>query len=70
MPSKLHTNEFVAAFIACRCRMHLYADLDKLGERVLNCDTDSVVFVQKDGEPSLVQCRNPLGDMTSELIEN
>ena len=47
--------------------MHLYAHLDKLGERALFCDTDSVIFVQKDGEQPLVQCGEALGDMTSEL---
>ena len=33
------------------------------------CDTDRVIFVQKDGEPPLVKCGDALGDMTSELIE-
>jgi len=30
--------------------MHLYAHLDKLGDRPLYCDTDSVIFVQNYGE--------------------
>lgn len=51
VPSLHYTNE-VGACIACGGRMHLYAYLDKLGERVLYCDTDSVIFVQKDGELS------------------
>ena len=50
--------------------MHLCAHLDKIGERPLYCDTDSVIFVQKDGEPPLVLCGDALGDMTSELKEN
>ena len=42
--------------------MHLYSHLDKLGERALYCDTDSVIFVQKDGEPPLVRCGDALGE--------
>jgi len=38
-PSLRHTNEVVAAYEACGGRMHLYAYLDKLGERALYCDT-------------------------------
>ena len=43
--------------------MHMYAHLDKLGERALYCDTDSVIFVQKTDEPSLIECGDALGDM-------
>jgi len=50
--------------------MHLYSHLDKLGERALYCDTDCVIFVQKDGKPPLVPCGDALGEMTSELQEN
>ena len=32
--------------------------------------TLSVIFVQKDGEPSLIQCGDALGDTTSELKQN
>ena len=34
-PSLRNTNEVVAAYVACGGRMHLYAYLDKLGERVV-----------------------------------
>ena len=47
--------------------MHLYAYLDRLGERAVYCDTDSVIFVQKTGEPPLIECGNALGDVTSEV---
>ena len=42
VPTLRHTNEVIAAFVACGGRMHLYAHLDKLVERALFCDTDSV----------------------------
>ena len=38
-PSLRDTNEVVAAYVACRGRMHLYAYLDNLGERALYCET-------------------------------
>ena len=50
--------------------MHLYANLNKLGERALYCDTDRVIFVQKTDEPPRIECCDALGDMTSELKGN
>jgi hypothetical protein len=35
VPSLRHTNEVITAYVACGGRMHLYAHLDKFGERVL-----------------------------------
>jgi len=69
-PSLRHTNEVVAAYVACGGRMHLYAYMDKFGERALYCDTDSVIFVQKTYETPLIECGDALGDMTSELKAN
>ena len=54
-PSVRHTNEVVAAYVACGGRMHLYAYLDKLVERASHCDTDSVIFVQHTDEPPLIE---------------
>ena len=67
VPSLCHTNDVIATFVAWGGRMHLYAHLDKLGERHLYCDTISVILVQKDGEPPLAKCGDAMGDMTSEL---
>ena len=67
VPSLRHTNEVVGAYVACGGRLHLYDYLDRLGERALYCDTDSVIFVQKDGEPPLIQCGDARCEMTSEL---
>ena len=53
VPSLRHTNQEIAAFVACGGRMHFYAHLYKLRERAVYCETDSVIFVQ-DGEPPLV----------------
>ena len=61
-PSLCHANQVIAAYVVCGGRMHLYAYLDKLGERALYCDTDSVIFVQKMNEPPLIECGDTLGD--------
>ena len=38
-------------------------------ESVLNCDTDSVIFIQKDNDPPKVKTGDYLGDLTDELEE-
>ena len=43
-------------------RSDIFVRLSKHGERDLYCDTDSVIFVQKEGEPPPVQCGDALGD--------
>eukprot|EP00005_Dracoamoeba_jomungandri_P012641 CAMPEP_0174263248 /NCGR_PEP_ID=MMETSP0439-20130205/17846_1 /TAXON_ID=0 /ORGANISM="Stereomyxa ramosa, Strain Chinc5" /LENGTH=115 /DNA_ID=CAMNT_0015348499 /DNA_START=82 /DNA_END=425 /DNA_ORIENTATION=+ len=52
-------------------RIHLYEALEKLGERVLYFDTDSVIFkvnTQKNEQPSdFVEISNKLGEWTNEL---
>ena len=60
------TNVVVAAFTTAYARLKLYDLLDMLQDRVLYYDTDSVIYVSKDGEvdPPL---GNYLGDLTDEL---
>lgn len=70
MPRLRQTNEVIAAFLACGGQMNLYAHLNKHEERALYNDTDSVIFVHKDGESPLVQWGDSLGDMTFELKQN
>ncbi|XP_041920140.1 uncharacterized protein LOC121684226 [Alosa sapidissima] len=59
-------NVFVGAFTTAHARLKLYELMDKLGERLLYTDTDSAVYVSKDGdwEPPLGPY---LGDLTNEL---
>jgi hypothetical protein len=38
-----------------------------LKERAIYCDTDSVIYIQKCGQPPAVTCGDKLGDMTNEL---
>ena len=47
----------------------LYEYLSKVGQSVLYCDKDSVVYVQKVGNPSKLTTGNNLVDLTDELEE-
>jgi len=67
IPNLRHTNEVIGAYVTADARIHLYSYLDRLGERALYCDTDSVLFVQPIDEPALVETGDNLGSMTSEM---
>lgn len=56
----------IAAYTTCGARLELYKYLERLQERIIYMDTDSVIFTLKDGEycPP-VGCF--LGEMTDEL---
>ncbi|MES9882603.1 MAG: DNA polymerase [Sedimenticola sp.] len=66
VPEDTKTNIFVASFTTAHARLKLYELLDKLQERVLYFDTDSVVYWSKPGdyEPPI---GDYLGDLTDEL---
>ena len=59
-------NIFVAAFTTAHARLHLYKAIEKLNERVLYMDTDSVVFTQQPGQWK-PQLGNFLGEWTNEV---
>ncbi|XP_060588537.1 uncharacterized protein LOC132743952 [Ruditapes philippinarum] len=63
------TNVVVAAYTTAQARLKLYSYLQALGDRVLYCDTDSVVFTSSQGqwEPALGDF---LGDLTDEVPNN
>ena len=44
VPTLKHTNEVIGAYVTAGARMHLYKYLDRLGERTLYCDTDSLLY--------------------------
>jgi hypothetical protein len=66
IPESNSTNIFLAAFVTSHARMRLYALLELLGDRVLYYDTDSVLFVERPGQPS-PPLGDFLGDLTSEI---
>ena len=55
-----------AAFVTAHARLKLYSELEKIGDRVLYFDTDSIIYVSKPGtyEP---KTGNFLGELTNEL---
>jgi len=56
VPSLRHTNEVMGAYVTAGARFYLYGFLDKLQEKAIYCDTDSVIFVQLGPvcEPTLI----------------
>ncbi|XP_067306560.1 uncharacterized protein [Pseudorasbora parva] len=55
-------NVFVGAFTTAHARLELYELMDKLDDRLLYSDTDSVIFLSRDGDWD-----PPLGDHLGEL---
>ena len=60
------TNVILAAYTTCQARLKLYELLDKLGRRVLYYDTDSVIYVSREGEWE-PEIGDVLGELTNEL---
>ena len=60
------TNVVIASFVTCYARLKLLDLLEKLDDRVLYFDTDSCIFISKEGlwEPEL---GDYLGDLTNEI---
>jgi len=67
VPNLRHRNEVILAYVTSGVRINLYRYLDRLGERAIYCDTDSVIYIQRKDEPNLIETGDKLGDMTSEL---
>jgi len=70
VPSLRHTNEVIGAYVTAGARIHLYSYLNRLQDKAIYCDTDSVLYIQPADEPALVETRDNLGEMTSELKPN
>ena len=66
IPVSPNLNIFVACFTTCWARFRLYAALEQLQKRVLYYDTDSVLFLEEEGQSNPV-LGNYLGDFTTEL---
>jgi hypothetical protein len=50
VPNLPHTNEVIGAYVTAGTRIHLYSFLDRLQEKAIFCDTDSVIFIQLSDE--------------------
>ena len=64
--STLNTNVVIASYVTTHARLELYSYLERLEERALYCDTDSVIYkhVQGSYNPPLSEF---VGGMTDEL---
>ena len=69
IPVSPNLNIFAACFTTCWARLRLYAALEQLQQRVLYYDTDSIVFLQDEGQRNPV-LGNHLGEFTSELDDD
>ena len=63
-PFSINTNPIIASFCTSWARLKLWSVMNKLGKRVLYCDTDSIIYSAKPGE-----YRPPLGDYLGELTD-
>jgi len=62
-----HTNEVIGDYVTAGARINLYGFLDKLQDRDIYTDTDSVIYIQPRNEPALIEMGDNLGQMQSEL---
>jgi hypothetical protein len=63
-----NTNIFIAAFTTSYARLKLYSVLEQLQERVLYCDTDSVIYTADLNCPQLdLPLNDLLGGLTNEI---
>jgi hypothetical protein len=67
LPTGKNVNVAVATYVTTQARLKLYEYLSELGESVLYCDTDSVIYVHKVGMTQKVKAGDYLGDLTDEL---
>jgi hypothetical protein len=61
VPDLRHTNEVIGAYVTAGARIHLYKYLDRLQQRVLHCDTVSVIFNYPNYQTDLVETGDCLG---------
>ena len=69
LPTAKGTNVYIAVATTAWARMKLYQQLDKLRERVLYCDTDSVIYQRSQDPARNLVTGNFLGEMTDELSD-
>ena len=59
----------MAAYITTQAQLRLYKYLNELGESVLYCNMDYVIFIHNVDEPPKVRAGDYLGHLTDELEE-
>jgi len=65
------TNIFIGTFTTAYARLELYRLLEKYQERVLYCDTDSAILIERDNDPEdFIQLSDYLGGLTDEILKD
>jgi len=59
VPSLRH--EVIKAYVTAGAKIHLYRYLNRLQEKAIYCDTDSVIYIQPRDEPKLIETGDRLG---------
>jgi len=68
LPTDTKTNIFLASFTTMWARLRLYSVLEEVGEDCLYMDTDSVIFVDRNGaHVKNLPIGNYLGELTNEI---
>lgn len=62
-----NTNIYIAVFTTAFARMRLYNLIDKVGDRFVYCDTDSVIYELSSHEKENLEIGQFMGDLTNEL---
>jgi len=64
----------IAAFVTAYARLELYDKMDLIETNcpgsVLYHDTDSIIYIQKEGFPDVVKCGEYLGELTDEISKD
>ena len=66
-PANYNTNVLIAAFCTCWARLELWSIMNRLGNRVLYHDTDSIIFSLNDTDMYNPPIGEYLGQLTDEL---
>ncbi len=70
LPCSRDTNIFIAVATTAWARIRLYQEIEKVGERVLYCNTDSVIYEASENPKENLKLGSFLGEMTSELDDD
>jgi hypothetical protein len=70
--SQTYTNIAIGVFTTAHARAHLYEHMDMLGNQVLYCDTDSIIYVldPTNKEHKEMPTSDNLGQMKNELVDS
>jgi hypothetical protein len=67
IPVLRHTNEIIRSNVTTGAGLKPYTCLDALKDRAIYCDNDSIICIQKCGQPPTAACGVKLDDITNEL---